>query len=71
MTTRGGAHVGMPVISTPLACERCSGTNIELEAGPRVDALCRCGHRFPHPDQSFARDVVRGRERIDLDHGRG
>lgn len=60
--------MSLPIVCSALTCPQCQSTQVQLEEHPdRIDARCVCGHRFAHPDQSFARDLIRGRERIDLD----
>lgn len=60
--------MSLPIVCSALTCPSCASTQVLLEEQPdQIVAVCVCGHRFHHPDQSFARDVVRGRERIDLD----
>jgi hypothetical protein len=60
--------MSLPIVCSALTCPSCSSTQVQLEEHPdRIDGVCAYGHRFPHPDQPFARDLVRGRERIDLD----
>lgn len=60
--------MSLPLVTQCLACPACSSTNVEMSATPlAVKATCRgCRRSWPHPDQSFARDVLRGRERIEV-----
>lgn len=61
--------MNLPAASKPLVCPRCDSTQVRLEPARGTGtsrAACSCGHRFAHPDQAFARDLQRGRERIDL-----
>lgn len=59
--------MGLPTVCTVLTCPECNSDECRVSCTGRsttVYVKCRRGHRFLHPNQAFARDLVRGRERI-------